>query len=244
MSLSLDESIESFTITFKREIIFYLRQLINDGDPISVSFNEGHDTILTLLLMVDEERGMLYFDWGSSEEVNQRFLKSERNFFVALPHGIRNQFMTGIPRQVNYKGRPAFAVPLPDKYVRLQRREFFRLVLPMTQRPVCTITQPGSGQTMQLEVVDIGIGGVGLNAQTLAFPLDSGAIFEKTKIELKGVGELIAPIEIRHVDQITKGTKNLLHIGCLFTKLSAGQENLLQKFMANIQRDERTRLGG
>src|SRR5262245_22875698 len=135
MSFSFDESVESFTITFRREIIFYLRQLINDGDPVSIMFNEGQDTILTVLLAVDEEKGQLYFDWGSSEEVNRRFLKSERNYFVAMPQGVRNQFTTGLPREISYRGRPGFAVALPDRYVRMQRREFFRLVMPMTQRP-------------------------------------------------------------------------------------------------------------
>jgi flagellar brake protein len=241
MSLPIDESVESFTITFRREIVFYLRQLINDKDPISVSFNEGNDTLLTLLLHLDDEQDLLYFDWGSSEENNRRLLQSERNFFVAMPGGVRNQFMCGRPQAVTYQGRPAFAVKLPEKYVRLQRREYFRLVLPLTQRPACFITH--EGKTMELSTVDIGIGGIGLEAPALLFPCELGTEFSDVRIEFKGYGELRAPLAVRYSGELTKGSKQLKRLGCVFLKLSAAQENLVQKFMANIQREERAKLG-
>jgi c-di-GMP-binding flagellar brake protein YcgR len=241
MSLPLDESVDSYTITFRREIVFYLRQLINDKDQVSISFNEGNDTLLTILLDVDDEEGLLYFDWGSSEETNKRFLQSDRNFFVAMPGGVRNQFLCGQPRATTQGGRPAFAVKLPEKYVRMQRREFFRLVLPMTQRPACFITH--EGKTMELSTVDIGIGGVGLETQELLFPCDLGTEFADVRIEFKGFGELRAPLAVRYAGDITKGTKQVKRLGCHFLKLSAAQENLVQKFMANIQREERAKLG-
>lgn len=241
MSLPIDESVDAYTITFRREIIFYLRQLINDKDQVSISFNEGHDTILTILLDVDEEAGLLYFDWGSSEEVNKRFLQSERNFFVAMPGGVRNQFLCGKPQATTQGGRPAFAVKLPEKYVRLQRREFFRLVLPITQRPICRITH--DGKTMELATVDIGIGGVGLETPELIFPCDLGSEFADVHIEFKGFGDLRAPLAVRYNGEITKGTKQVKRLGCHFVKLSAAQENLVQKFMAHIQREERAKLG-
>lgn len=246
MSLSIDQSVDSFTITFRREIIFYLRQLINDGDQISVTFNEGRDTILTILLHVDEEKGLLYFDWGSSEETNQKVLQSDRNFFVAMPHGVRNQFMCGRPQATKYENRPAFVVALPEKYVRLQRREFFRLQLPMTQRPSCYIRNPApnSEQVMQLEAVDIGIGGLGLEVEKLDFPCEIGMRFDNVKLDIKGFGELQLSLEVRYAGEITKGNRQLKRLGCGFAKLSSSQENIIQRFMAQIQRDERSKLGG
>lgn len=241
MSLPIDESVDAFTITFRREIVFYLRQLINDKDQISVTFNEGHDTILTILLDLDEENSLLYFDWGSTEEVNKRFLQSDRNFFVAMPGGVRNQFMCGRPQEVSYEGRPAFAVKLPEKYVRLQRREYFRLVLPITQRPTCFITH--DGKIMELAAVDIGIGGVGLEAANLLFPCDTGAEFADVRIDFKGFGELRAPLAVRYRGEVLKGSKQVQRLGCIFLKLSNAQENLVQKFMAHIQREERAKLG-
>lgn len=245
MSLIDDAGVDAYTITFRREIIFYLRQLINDGDQISIMFNQGRETILTILLDVDEEKDLLYFDWGSSEETNKLLLQSERNYFVAMPQGVRNQFMTGKPVETLYQKRKAFAAKIPDKYVRMQRREFFRLSLPITQRPVCVI-KSGTAENpveMELSTVDIGLGGVGLEVPKVSFPCEVGMVFDNVRIDLKTFGELNIGLEIRYAGEITKGNKQLVRLGCHFTKLSSAQEHILQRFIGHIQREERAKLG-
>ncbi len=242
MNAFSDENIDGFTITFRQEILFYLRQLINDGDQISVAFNEGRDTILTILLDVDEEAGTLIFDWGSSEEVNKRFLVSEKNFFVATPQGIRNQFVTGKPKQITYKKRPAFSVALPKKYVRLQRRDYFRLKLPMTQRPPCLFNL-ADGPTIEASVLDIGLGGLGLEVASSNVPCNIGDMVSGAKIHLNAVGDLSVNFAIRYVGKLQRGAKTTTHIGCQFDHLSPAQEQQLQKFITVVQREERARLG-
>ncbi|CAB1368653.1 flagellar brake protein [Denitratisoma oestradiolicum] len=242
MTASSKEDLEEFTITFRREIVFYLRQLINDGTQTNIMFNEGSDTILTVLLDVDEEKGVLVFDWGGSEETNRRFLKSERNIFIARPNGIRNQFVTGMPWETTHQKRRAFAVKLPDKYVRLQRREYFRLTLPMTQRPPC-ILQGQDGREMTLEVVDIGLGGLALETPSLTIPCETGQTFPRARIDLKNHGILHLDIVIRHVAELTKGKKQVVRLGCMFNKLSPAQDNQLQRYITQVQREERAKQG-
>lgn len=242
MTALTEENLDGFTITFRREILFYLRQLINDGDQVSVVFNEGRDTILTVLLEVDEEQGTLILDWGSNEEANQRFLGSERNFFVATPQGIRNQFLTGKPWKVTYKKRSAFAVRLPKKYVRLQRRDYFRLVLPMTQRLKCSFTL-ANGSTLEAVALDIGLGGVGLEVAAANVPCEVGESLSSATIELRNFGELKVNFEIRFVGHATRGAKQTMRLGCQFDNLTPAQEHLLQKYITQVQREERARLG-
>ena len=242
MTAFSEEDLDSFTVTFRQEILFYLHQLINDGDQISVVFNEGKDSILTILLDVNEETGTLILDWGSTEEVNQRFLASERNFFVATPQGIRNQFMTGKPRQVTYKKRPAFAVSLPKKFVRLQRRDYFRLVLPMMQRPKCSIPF-ADGSVFDAVALDIGLGGIGLEVAAASVPCEIGTMITSAKIELKGFGDLQLNFEVRYLEAINRNAKKTTHMGCQFDHLSPAQEQLLQKYITHVQREERARLG-
>lgn len=242
MNRLTDDNHDAFTITFRREIIFYLRQLINDGQQISAIFNEGRDTILTVLLDVNEAKDTLTFDWGSSEEINRRFLASERNFFVATPQGIRNQFLCGKPRQTTYKKHPAFEVRLPKKYVRLQRREYFRLVLPMTLRPKCSFPAP-DGSTLEAAVLDVGLGGVALEVAAASVPLEAGMTIGNVRIELSNFGEFNVAFQVRHIGQATRGAKQITRLGCQFEKLARAQEQVLQKFITQVQRDERARLG-
>ena len=242
MSAPTEEQLDEFTITFRREILFYLRQLINEGTPISVSFNEGNDTFLTVLLDVDEEKNLLIVDWGGSDDSNARFLKSERNFFIARPQGIRNQFVTGKPKEIAHRKRRAFALALPTKYVRLQRREFFRLVLPLTQRIPCTL-HSGDGREMLLEAVDIGLGGVALEAPTLTFAADVGHVFNDALIDLKTFGQLRIDLKICYNGQVMRGNKQAMRLGCQFLSVNHLQETELQRFITHVQREERAKLG-
>lgn len=237
-SLNLDD----FTTNNPREIAFHLHQLINDGDRISIMFNEGRDTLLTVLLDVDEENEQLIFDWGGSEETNRRFLRNERNIFVASPHGIRNQFVTGQARETSYEGRRAFGVALPKKYMRLQRREFFRLVLPITQRPRC-IVRLAEGREIDFAVINIGIGGVGLESPDTGLSCEIGQVLPDATIDLKDAVVMHLDLEVRHRELVPRANRQVSHVGCRFVHLSPAYEHELQKFITQVQRAERAKLG-
>lgn len=238
-----NEELEEFTLTSRREILFYLHQLINDGERVSVVFDEGRETILTVLLHVNESQGSVLFDWGGSESANRRLLASERNFFICAPHGVRNQFITGKVWEAAYKGHKAFATHLPDKYVRLQRRQFFRLVLPMTQRLQCSLPAAEGAARPVFPAVDIGIGGIGLETPGVASSFELGQMLKGVEVDMKGFGVLRVDLQIRFVGTIQRGNKQVGRLGCRFSDLSAAQEHQLQKFITHVQREERARLG-
>ena len=240
-TISPDE-LERFTTNNRREVLFYLHQLINDGERISVIFHEGSETVLTVLLDVRDEENTLLFDWGGSEIANRKLLQSERNFFVCAPHGVKNQFMTRAVREAVFKGRPAFATRIPDRYTRLQRREFFRLVLPMTRRPPLTLKGDGD-KPHQLSIVDISIGGVAAEILDSSLSYEIGQVLPRARIELKGVGNLDVDLEVRNIIETERAGKVHRRIGCQFIKPSHALENQLQRFITDVQREERARLG-
>lgn len=239
-----EEDLEEFSTTYRREIVFNLRQLIDHGERISVVYDEGRETFLTVLLAVDEDEGHLIFDWGGSEESNRRFLKSERNFFVCSPQGVHNQFLTGRAWEMGFRGRRAFAVALPRKYTRLQRRQTFRLVLPITQRPLCRLAAADGGQQPALAVVDIGLGGIGLEMPPPLPSYAPGQRLPRASIDLKKFGVLHTELEVRFIGAIQRGEKQMAHVGCRFVDLTPAQEHQLQKFITQVQREERAHLAG
>lgn len=240
-NISADE-IEKFTTSNRREIVFYLRQLVNDGERVSVIFNEGRETVLTVLLDVKDEEGALIFDWGGSEIANHKLLQSERSLFVCSPGGVKNQFLAGAVKETKYKGRAAFVTRIPDQYTRLQRREFFRLVLPMTRRPPLALRMP-DGLFQHLAIVDISIGGIAAELPDKNLSFEAGQILERARIELKGIGNLEVDLEVRNLIEIQRGNKVSRRVGCQFVRLSHAMENQLQRFITDVQREERARLG-
>lgn len=236
------EELDKFSTTHRREILFYLHQLVKDGERVSVVFNEGSDMFLTVLLKIDEENDLLVFDWGGSEETNQKLLKSERNFFVCAPHGVRNQFMVRGVRETSYQQRRAFVTRLPERYIRLQRREFFRLVLPLTRRPICTLPREEK-KPLQLPVIDISIGGIAMEMPTATPPFEIGQQLPGAVITLKEGNTLEVTLEVRNVGPLQRGDKVTGRIGCRFIELNHHDEHLLQRFITEVQREERARLG-
>lgn len=237
------EELEKFTTYNRREILFYLRQLINEGERVSVVFNEGSDTVLTVLLDIDEANDRLIFDWGGSEEANHKLLRSAHNHFVCSPHGVKNQFVSGAVREISYQQRVAFVTGLPDHFTRLQRREYFRLTLPLTRRPPCFIAQ-NNGPSLQLSVVDLSIGGISAELPGSRLPFSVGQVLPQARIELKGFGTLEVDLEVRNASDVQRGGKVNGRIGCRFVKVSNAMENQLQRFITDVQREERARLGG
>lgn len=237
------EELEKFTTHNRREILFYLNQLINDGERVSVIFNEGRETVLTVLLNVNDEADQLIFDWGGSEDANRKLLQSDRSFFVCAPHGVKNHFLGGRVSETTYQKRKAFVTRIPDHYTRLQRREYFRLVLPMTRRLPCTVPL-ADGKTLQLTVVDISIGGIGAEFPAGPSPFQLGQMLSRARIELKSVGALEIDLEVCNMGQVQRGEKHYNRIGCNFAKISHAVENQLQRFITDVQREERARLGG
>lgn len=237
------EELEKYSTDHRREILFYLHQLIKDGERISVSFNEGNDMFLTVLLAVDEDHDRLVFDWGGSEETNQKLLKSERNFFICAPHGVRNQFMTGAVQETTFQGRRAFVTQLPKRYTRLQRRAFFRLVLPITRRPLCTLPASEGQAPLQLPVIDISVGGLAMEMPEPHPPFEVGQQLPGALIEFRSGLRLVVTLEVRNVGPIERGSKVTGRIGCRFVDLLPHDEHLLQHFITEEQREERARLG-
>jgi c-di-GMP-binding flagellar brake protein YcgR len=96
---------------------------------------------------------------------------------------------------------------------------------------------------MTLSVVDISIGGIAAELPGGKLPFELGQIIPKARIELKSIGTLETDLEVRNSAEIQRGGKVSGRIGCQFVKLSHAMENQLQRFITDVQREERARLG-
>lgn len=233
-----DEDFERCTLRGRREILFQLRNLIRQNARVSVTFDEGRQSFLTVLIDALEENDALYFDIGGSEETNRAFLKAERSQFATVVEGIRLQFSVKQASVVTLRGERVFAVILPKAMLRLQRREAFRLQLPSSKPYICRIRR-GSSEECALPIYDISVSGLGiLVAEPLAYePME---MLENCWIDLRESGMLTVSLEVRYIlAKDSRGGKVLWHMGCSFVNLSPANETLIQRFMARIEVERR-----
>lgn len=233
-----------YTLSSPVEIVHHLRTIAKNGYMVTVFANRGKTFVLTRLLEVDAKKQQLIFDWGSDPETNKHVLGSERNVFVCSPDGVKTQFITGQASETSLDGRPAFVVHLPEQVIKLQRREFFRIRTPVGVPLLCSINDyPGA--PIELAVFDISLGGIALWLPELATPgFDIGTRYLDCHLDLKGFGPLHSVLEVRHrLPLQMRNGQDALRVGCTFVGLPTQMENLIQRYVGQLERDRRALLG-
>ncbi|MBS1173838.1 MAG: flagellar brake protein [Proteobacteria bacterium] len=236
-----DEEDERFLLTGRTEMIFALNDLIHRGELVTVSFNQGADLILTTLLSVDRDDGTVVFDWGGSEESNRKLLNSGRNIFVAKPDGIKVQFVTGEVEETSFGNRKAFVTDLPQRIVRLQRRESFRVLAPLGSPLTCRIVADEQSAPLLFPVHDLGIGGAGLNLPHPQPVFEPGRRLAGVRIELPDAGEIACSAQVRHATPLdTRGSGPVIRVGLRFDGLSHEMQARIQRYIVAIERARRS----
>lgn len=226
---------ERFHITGRRAIAFTLAGYVRDGEQFTVLF--GDKLFVTMLLDVDEDDDRLIFDLGGAETLNHALLRSERCRLAARPGGIHVHFDVGRVSEIEYEGRPAFAVALPKAIARLQRRESFRIATPVLN-PVRFFVSRSDGKELEFSAFDISVTGIGL-LTTVAPDLLSGELLERCRIRLPDeLQELQMAARVQHIISCeSRVGERQWRIGVHFLNLSTAFENRLQRYIARLERE-------
>ncbi len=233
---------EPYLVHNNKEIIQILTDQSKLKTMFKVSFNHGADECLTTVIVVDAKAHAVYLDIGLDEAFNSRLLASHHVVF-SKDDGIRIKWVSTHISLATLKDGKAIKIALPQKLMRLQRREYFRLATPIVnpvpcQIPVADDTNPDVNKVLELTLVDVSLGGIGTIA---ADPLDPvfvlGASFDKCKISFPEVGLTSLTLQVRNITSITiKDGATKHRIGFKFIEPSRGNEGLINRYTYNLER--------
>ncbi len=234
------EADERYALRERTEIFSVLRALQKSGAALTLCFNQGREFLLTTILAIDPEAERLVLDLGADERANKLLLGAKRVQVIGRQDRIRIEFTAQGVAAARFGGRAAFAMPVPGVRTRLQRRDFYRLDVPLGQRVKALLQPPAGGAPIEAELLDISCGGVAIVDRTEAPPI--GSIYPGCTIHLPGVGTVSAALEVCSVAdlQLTNGAQ-ARRIGCRFVKPNSAMQTLIQRYVNNVER-ERARL--
>ncbi|CAB1370510.1 flagellar brake protein [Denitratisoma oestradiolicum] len=229
----------------RNEILYLLKSLIEHVCQITVFFGEKN-LLLTSVIEVDEN-GLL-LDYGASAEMNRKALEAAKLFCVTNLEKVKVQFILRGLTKVEYEGRPAFRADLPDSMLRLQRREYYRLTMPITRPLKCIIPiQPDDGftDTVEVDVVDISGGGLSIVNLPERFLSEENTEIPNCRIDLPDVGVIAATLMVRTTFEIVlrSGTR-MRRTGCEFVKLPGPMATLIQRYILKVERERKAREAG
>ena len=200
-----------------REINAVLNGLVQQRCIVSAHPDGRRDFVLTTLLGIDADSGSLFFDPAHDEANNRRLTTASSVTFSALLEKIKVQFSTATPEGGTHDGHPALVAPPPEKVLRLQRREYFRLVTPTAQAVVCSIPVPdGAGaKTFEARVMDISGGGIGVLVPPKGLRLTTDMVFDDCSLVLPDFGTIVTRLKIRSIFQVTnRNGVTMMRAGC------------------------------
>src|ERR1035437_3197653 len=158
--LEQSDNYSQFLLYSKSEILAVLRTLIQKGAMITVHFDQGHSFLLTSMLALSADNGEFILDIGSNEEMNQRALLAKKLIFTTLIDKVKIQFSLNKLSQTQNDGRLAFVGAVPERLLRLQRREFFRLSTPIANRiRIIAMLRRADGSALPIELPLLDISG-------------------------------------------------------------------------------------
>lgn len=231
-----------FQIRSRREMQFILQDVADKGTRVVLYYDGPREFILTTILGASEQG--VWLDVSPHAPENKRILHSDSLTVVSLHQGVKLQFVVDEIQSALVGDDDAFFLPLPDYLLRIQRRDYFRLGIPISTPLKCIVPvrpynpdepdQPAI--TRELPILDISGGGLSLRGEEHEQELSSGRSFSGCRFTLPNIGILTVTLVIRSQSSLTNSDDTVSkRIGCQFVHLDNQTNLLLQQYINRLQ---------
>lgn len=239
---------EKYLLRGAREIGLVLQSLIAKRALISAYVSPRNHTFPTALISVSPEDGTLLIDGSANDAINRSVAEAHHLTCVSQLDRIHIQFRLSGLSPTLADGQVAFLADAPDRLLRLQRREFYRLQVPVVQPITCSIAtgqRDGEPEYTELRVLDISGGGV-----AVVVPPDHPLFkpyreFEDCLLRLPDTDPIPVRLSVRNLfRQLNQNGTETWRAGCQFTRLPRGADALIQRYIFRLDRQRSARERG
>lgn len=241
-TLESDQEEEAFSIASPVEIQFILNAIMQEKSAITLHLERSKQFILSSILAVDPAKKMLIMDYGADEILNQLAQRVGSLRCVTTQNRIRIEFNCTNLTLVQFEGRSAFRADIPASLLRIQRRNFYRIMTPITHSATCSIPLPQKKgkETALFNLSDISCGGIALIDSQAELKLTPGTVFENCQIDMPQFGMIVATIQIRSIyTTVLKNGDTSQRAGCEFIDLPEKSRALIQRYITRLEQQMR-----
>lgn len=260
IELAQSEEESEYLVHSRVQILALLRAMMGTNETVTIYFNDGTDFVITSIGVVAEEENVIVMQAGQNNATNRQAMLSGKLVCISRLDKIKIQFVLQGVKLAQYKGRPSFIADIPEAVLRLQRRENFRLTIPLRQPVKCRIPVPQSEvppdaqpdaqpaaepEIFEVDVVDISGGGIGIVLPSEDIPFATDMQFEKCQIELPGAGTIVATLRVRSTFEVSvREAPPSKRAGCQFVDLHPSMLAILQRYVIKEERERKAREAG
>ncbi|MDB5758982.1 MAG: flagellar brake protein [Burkholderia sp.] len=232
------DDVGPYLIHSRREIIALLRRLTEKREFVRMIFSEGEEAIATAVLEVGEDSVII--DSAPDAAQLARVLASSSISFDTALERIRIAFFATRIEPCVHDGLPALRIPLPETMVRLQRREYYRVLTP---RCSIQMEKEGGPPPVSFAVQNVSAGGIALIDDEQVLDASKGAEYTNCELLLPGTQSVIATLCVMNCCDISLyNGRTARRIGCAFVNPTAAMLALVQRYVSKLERDQNARL--
>lgn len=237
---TIDDS--RYIIRHPQVILSYLKQIKKDHAFLAITSSGQYHPFISMLYKVDEQRRQIIFDTPEDSRLDRHFLKEDSVTIVTSVEQIRIQFEVSGLRHVMYDSKVAYAADIPTSILRLQRRDVYRLTVPVSAPIYCEIgDSTGSFESAhRYPVYDISLSGIGLNN----FPMMAAGtkIYHAIVYLPDSIGSFIADLVVCHTFSIRfRRQDSILKTGFKFLSVSEQRNKKIQQYLNMLFSERRLR---
>lgn len=236
------ENLEEYLIENPNSICAKLKLLARNNTMITALFNNGTNSMNTAVIDVIRDMDLVALDIGPTESLNDQLLKAGKIIFKADLDGVDAQFTTNSITRAKLKGEPVFAIPIPGQMLWVQRREFFRVRIPLGAPAYCEIKQE-DGSYRKYKVYDISSGGLSIHDEFEDLKVDQNVILSSCNLELPEQGHGQVSLKVCNMIPMKIGGKPAgRRVGCEFVNLGMSFAATIQRYI-NMVESQRRQIG-
>jgi flagellar brake protein len=234
--------LERYWLYSKFEIDSLIARLCDERVPMTVYWGRDGQFAVTQIMKVDAVRNEVHFDLPNHPQQQELLLDAGALVGIAFIDSVKLQFTIDSPRRSSEGGFPTFLSAFPDRVLRLQRREYYRVRTPESISASCLVPYTGDrAQYESLRVLDVSVGGLAMLAYPRHFDPTSGIVIDRCYLDLPGVGTVTVRIRVAHVEASKDGQAR--RCGCEFVDLSPQARMMLQRYVHRVDVDQRHQRG-
>lgn len=238
-SQEVDGNYSRYEVNSEEEVLIILRGLQRNGARITAYLNDTLDFLLTSLLGIDVENNHLVLALDSSKALNRRAQLCSKLTCISSQGKIKIQFELDGVDLVRLGEGTAFQGDIPTTLVRLQRRDYYRLMVPKGSPLKCLIPLvQADGKTLIHEANIVNISGRGL---TLDLPLEGleFAVNQELpgcRIDLPSGENIAATLQVRSIYfSNLSGGRSVKRSGCQFLKMPTPVQQQLLRYILKVE---------
>jgi len=221
------------------EIRFILRAVRDKRALLTLHFSENSEMVFTSIMEVDCERGDLVLDYPNDEQLCRRALAADDLICTTSQDEVKVQFKCEALRRIRHNGRELLCCNIPASVVRVQRRSSYRVQTPQINPLKCMIALPAGSKSpfAEITVLDLSCGGVSVIDHHPLVAMDPGAIYNKCRLELPGVGEIAFRMQVKDTYPFTlRNGLTCRRAGCEFLDMPESTTAMVQRYIIQLER--------